>query len=162
MSKHRTIVALSFIGLVAGAVSATIWAQAVPPPSPTPAPAHAPTDVRNMKLPLELPAIGNIDAVKTWRFGRIESVVQTGGSDDVMIRIRIENGDVLETIGPRVLSDLARASNWVTAAESKEQLTRPDYVERMVAFDVDENMRIIAMISMEPMNRDRQRLRRGL
>ena len=115
-----------------------------------------------MKLPLELPAIGNIEAVKTWRFGRIESVVQTGGSDDVKINIRIEDGRVLETIGPRVLGDLARASTWVVPDTGNTQLVRADYVERRVAFDVDADNRIIAMISMEPMDRDRRRLARGL
>ncbi len=38
-----------------------------------------------MKLPLELPAIGNIEAAKNWRFGRIQSVVQERPSDDVEV-----------------------------------------------------------------------------
>ena len=61
-----------------------------------------------------------------------------------------------------VLGDLARASNWVVPETGNTQLVRADYVERMVAFDVDADNRIIAMISMEPMDRDRRRLARGL
>jgi hypothetical protein len=151
-NRHNILTGL-LIGLAAGAGTTTLTAQSQ---------STSPADLRRIRLPLELPAIGNIDAVRNWRFGRIESVVQVGASDDVTIKIRIESGEVLETIGPRVLSDLARASNWVSAADSKDQITRPDYVERMVAFDVDEDRRIIAMVSMEPMDRDRQRLRRGL
>jgi hypothetical protein len=132
---------------------ATLFAQADPP---------AATDVVRIKLPLELPAIGNLAAVKIWRFGRIESVVQTGGSDDVKINIRVEDSRVLEVVGPRVLGDLARASNWTSTDPSNSEVMRADYVERMVAFDVDDNKRIIAMISLEPMDRDRRRLQRGL
>ena len=151
-----------FIGLAVGCLSVTLLAQNATEAPREPAPQPDRGEVRMMKLPLELPAIGNVAAVKQWRFGRIESVTQTGGSDDVRIKIRIESGDVLETIGPRVLGDLARASNWTVPDTGNTQLVRADYVERMIAFDVDDSGRIIAMISMEPMDRDRQRLARGL
>jgi hypothetical protein len=154
MTTFRIVLTSSLVGLAIGGLSATILAQATTRP--------AATDVRMVKLPRELPAIGNIDAVRQWRFGRIESVTQTGGSDDVKINIRVESGDVLETIGPRVLGDLARASNWTVPETGNTQLVRADYVERMVAFDVDASGRIIAMLSMEPLDRDRQRLARGL
>ena len=144
-----------FIGLAIACVGATLLAQVA-----TTQPAAG--EVRMMKLPLELPAIGNVADVKQWRFGRVESVTQTGGSDDVRIKIRIESGEVLETIGPRVLGDLARASNWTVPDTANTQLVRADYVERMIAFDVDDAGRIIAMMSMEPMDRDRRRLSRGL
>jgi hypothetical protein len=153
MCNQRIIVVSSLIGLVMGMACATIFAQANEPPA---------SEVRPVKLPLDLPAIGNISAVKEWRFGRIQSVVQTGSSDDVRISIRIEDGRVLEVIGPRVLGDLARASNWTVPDTANTQLVRADYVERMVAFDVDATNRIVAMISMEPMDRDRRRLQRGL
>ena len=154
MSTHRIVLASSLIGLAIGSVCATIFAQATTQ--------SAASEVRMMKLPLELPVIGNVQAIKNWRFGRIESVTQTVGSDDVKIDIRVEDGHVLETTGPRVLGDLARASNWTVPDTGNTQLVRADYVERMVAFDVDGSGRIIAMISMEPMDRDRRRLARGL
>ena len=141
------------IGLSIGSGVGALLAQATQPAS---------TEVRMMKLPLDLPSIGNVSAVKQWRFGRIESVVQTGASDDVKINIRIQSGEVLQTVGPRVLGDLARASNWTVPETGNTHLVRADYVERMIAFDVDDSGRIIAMISMEPMDRDRQRLARGL
>ena len=149
---HRTALAWTISALSISLLGASILAQTV----------RSAEDVTKVKLPLELLAIGNIETAKNWRFGRIESVVQQGPSDDVKIRIRIADGTVLDTVGPRVLSELARASNWVSAEASKDQLTRPDYVERMVAFDVDDNNRIVAMISMEPIDRDRRRLLRGL
>jgi len=119
------------------------------------------SQVTRMKLPLDLPAIGNIDAVKTWRFGRIEEVIQSGAGD-VGIKIRTADGRVHQVVGPRVLRDLAQASNWMRPETNNPRVTRADYVERMVAFDVDESGRIIAMISLEPMDRDAERLKRGL
>jgi hypothetical protein len=88
--------------------------------------------------------------------------VQAGANEDVRIKIRTQDGTVIETIGPRVLRELAHASNWASLESDKDRVTRPDYVERMVAFDVDQNNRIIAMISMEPIDRNRRRLQRGL
>ncbi|MCI0362378.1 MAG: hypothetical protein L0219_00760 [Phycisphaerales bacterium] len=153
MTTRRIVTASSFTALVIACLAASILAQASPPSA---------TQVVKLKLPLELPAIGNIEAAKNWRFGRIESVVQAGANQDVRINIRTEDNDVHEVIGPRVLGDLARASNWTSVEPNNPQVTRPDYVERMVAFDVDENNRIIAMISLEPMDRNRRRLERGL
>src|SRR5262245_42519392 len=101
MSRHRIIVS-SAIAFAIGCAGASIFAQATRPTA-----AH---EVVNVTLPLDLPAIGNIKAATNWRFGRIESVVQVGRGDDVKINIRTEDGTVLETIGPRVLSALARAS----------------------------------------------------
>ena len=121
-----------------------------------------PNQVVKIKLPLELPAIGNIDAVKNWRFGRIEQVVQEGADADVTIHIRTEQNQVLKVIGPRVLRELARESNWYYPDESNSRISREDYVERMIAFDVDDTSRIIAMVSLEPLDRDRSRLRRAL
>ena len=152
MSTIRIVAASFIIGSAVSVLGISLLAHAN----------QAPNEVVRVKMPLDLPGIGNINAAKHWRFGRIESVVQVGAADDVKINIRIADGTVLEVIGPRVLSDLARASNWVSAEPSKEQLTRSDYVERMVAFDVDDANRIIAMISMEPIERDRRRLLRGL
>jgi len=151
MSRYRKIFAFPLLVLVFGLFAASNFGQSERP---------SPDEIKRVKLPLELLAIGDMEAAKNWRFGRIESVVQEGPGD-VIIKMRLEDGRVIETVGSRRLSDLARASNWVPNA-NKSQLSRADYVERMVAFDLDQNNRIIAMISMEPIDRDRSRLQRGL
>ncbi len=112
-------------------------------------------------LPLKLPAVGNLDAVRQWRFGRIQSTELAGDNPDVRIEIRTLNGSVIRVVGPRrELVELARRTNWLNRHKSRP--TRQDYVERMIAFDVDSQQRLIAMMSLEPMDRDRNRLRRAL
>lgn len=119
------------------------------------------TVVSQVELPLKLPAVGNFDAVQKWQFGRIESIEHLGSSGDIVLRIRIPNGTVLRVVGPGPqLNELARKSDWYNP--NKQVPAREDYVERQVAFDVDGNGRLIAMISLEPMRRDRNRLRRAL
>ena len=116
--------------------------------------------VKVMKLPLELPAVGNFDAVRLWRFGRLQEVEQKAGPD-LILSIRTGDGRVQRIVGPAAeLAELARQSNWLTT--TKSQPGRSDYVERMIAFDVDRNGRLIAMISLEPQKRDRKRLRRAI
>jgi hypothetical protein len=157
MGPRRIAFLSSLTGLVVGCVAASILGQTAPPTAPATA-----TDVVRIRLPLDLPAIGNLEAVKNWRFGRIENVVQVGAQGDIRVRIRTEDGTVHDVAGPRVLGDLARESNWVSNESSRPQITRADYVERMVAFDMDDQQRIIAVISLEPMERNRRRLQRGL
>jgi hypothetical protein len=119
-----------------------------------------PESVRLVSLPLKLPAVGNVDAVRQWRFGRLESVVQAAGQEDIEMRIRTADGVVHSIFGPGPpLSDLARASNWFDL--SKPRPGRNDYVERMIAFDVDGNGRLIAAMSLEPLSRSQARLRRA-
>ena len=114
-----------------------------------------------IELPLKLPAVGNLTAVREWRFGRLQQVEQIGANADIILQIRTPNGAVHRVIGPRAeLTELARQSNWVDA--SKARPGGSDYTERMIAFDVDGQQRLIAMISLEPMNRSRNRLRRAL
>ncbi len=117
--------------------------------------------VSQIDLPLKLPAVGNIEAVQQWRFGRIQQVDFVGGSADIILHIRTDDGTVLRMLGPgQQLNELARASQWYDLV--KRQPGREDYVERMIAFDVDSSDRLIAMISLEPVWRDRNRLRRAL
>ena len=113
-----------------------------------------------MKLPLELPAVGNVDSVRQWRFGRLELIERLGATGDIRIRMRLANGQVVRVVGPsEQLAALGRACGWVRT-ETQTVAGRADYVERMIAFDADETGRIIAVISMEPFNRDRARLQR--
>ena len=117
--------------------------------------------LHRMKLPLELPAVGNIDAVKNWRFARVEQIERSTGPD-IRLRLRLADGRTVQVVGPsEQLSALGRACGWVTT-ETQTVAGRSDYVERLIAFDADETGRIIAVISMEPFNRDRTRLRRVL
>ena len=114
-----------------------------------------------MELPLKFPVVGNIDAVRQWRFGRLQAVEDTAGPD-LILRIRIADGSVLRIFAPGPqLRELCVQSNWVRT-RTKTFPGRQDYAERMIAFDYDENMRLIAMASLEPINRDRRRLRQAL
>ncbi len=118
--------------------------------------------LRMMRLPLDLPAVGNIDAVRQWRLARIEQIERRGDTDDIRIRIRLADGRVDWVVGPRAeLAALGRACGWVRT-ESQTVAGRADYVERLVALDADQTGRVIAVISMEPFDRDRSRLRRAL
>ena len=124
-------------------------------------PAQVSAPVTLVKLPLDLPAVGNIDRVKQWRYGRIESVETTAGVN-IILRIRTMEDGVLRIVGPGPqLAELAWQSHWISTS-AKAKPGRSDYVERMIAFDVDPSGRLIAMMSMEPLPRDRKRLRRAL
>ena len=124
-------------------------------------PTTRPDQVRLMKLPVDLPAVGNIDAVQQWRLGRLEQVEQQSGSSDIRLSIRTANGETLRIVGPtEPLVGLARDSNWFS--EGKTSPGKSDYVERMIAFDVDQNGRLIAMMSLEPVERSHARLRRSI
>lgn len=114
-----------------------------------------------VELPLKLPAVGNLDKVRQWHFGRIQSAELAGDHPDVRIDIRTLNGSVIKVVGPRrELVELARRTNWLSP--SKARPTRQDFVERMIAFDVDSQQRLIAIMSLEPMDRNKNRLRRAL
>ncbi|MHC4219625.1 MAG: hypothetical protein ACYSU7_14375 [Planctomycetota bacterium] len=112
-------------------------------------------------LPLKLPAVGNLGAVRQWRFGRLQSVETRGAGGDRVLTIRTGDGTVLRMAGPGPqLGELARISEWVRFNSNAP--IRGEYVERMIAFDMDEQQRLIAMISLEPVFRDPNRLRRAL
>ncbi len=115
-----------------------------------------------MRLPVELPAVGNINAVQRWQLGRVQQIERRGNSDDIVIHLRTAGGRVHRIIGPREqLAILGRRCGWINT-DFRVVAGRAGYVERMVAFDVDANGRLIAAISLEPFNRDNNRLRRAL
>lgn len=116
--------------------------------------------VVRIELPLKFPAVGNIDAVKQWRFGRLQDVDQTAGTD-IVLGIRTDQGYVRVTGPGPELSDLAYRSNWVRSP-SRQFPGRSDYAERMIAFDYDPQFRLIALASLEPLPRDRNRLLRAI
>jgi hypothetical protein len=73
----------------------------------------------------------------------------------------MKDGTIVRMAGPGPqLAELARQSDWIRFGKATP--TRTEYVERMIAFDMDANQRLIAMISLEPIFRDRNRLRRAL
>lgn len=114
-----------------------------------------------MELPLNFPVVGNIEAVNQWQMARLQEVQQTA-TTDLIVTFRLGNGRLVRATGPGPeLCDLAFQSDWVRTA-TKTFPGRTDYAERMVAFDVDGNGRLIAMASLETVNRDRSRLRSAL
>jgi hypothetical protein len=120
--------------------------------------------IRFVSLPdsLKLPAVGNLGSVRQWTYGRIEGVQDQGGGSDIFIDVRTFEGRVVRVAAPRVeLAAFARASNWLESPD-KQRPGRADYVERMVAFDFDTTSRLVAMISLEPLNRNHNRLARAL
>lgn len=118
--------------------------------------------VVDVLLPLKLPAVGNLAAVREWKFGRLQEAQMIAGSPDVILRLRSEDGAVHRMIGPAAqLGEMARKSNWMRY-DVKSFPTMRDYAERMVAYDVDDNDRLIAMMSLEPIYRDVNRLLRAL
>ena len=140
---------LAFIVVVAVTV-ATAPAQETQPASP---PAGT---VQPVKFCAELPAIGNVDLVEEWHFGRIQSLSQSG--QEVALEIRGENGGMVTLICPREpFGELAHASRWMENRSNPFPSVR-DYIERQIAFDADETGRIIAMASLEPIPRNGRRI----
>lgn len=166
----RNLVVTAAIGLLIAIGARSVIAGPVQdakqdPPEVTPVrpPQEAPPGVvRPIDVTLRLPVVGNVQAVRSWHFARIERVEGLVGDTDVTLFLRDARGEISEVLAPRApLRDLAFASNWVRT-ESKSQLTRNDYAERMVAVDVDERGRLIAIASLEPIDRDRGKLRRAI
>lgn len=117
--------------------------------------------VQLRKLTFEFPAVGNFEAVRRWQLGRLQAIEQTAGPD-LIFRIRTADERVLRIVGPAApFADLAWQSNWLESS-AKSQPGRSDYAERMIAFDVDRDGRLIAMASLEPVRRDRSRLLQAL
>jgi len=141
------------VAVVVGGVLGPIAAQ---PGAPVPSQGG----IVRIELPLKFPAVGNVSAVKQWKFGRLQEVEQTAGTDIVLV-IRTEQGPVRVTGPGQALSELAFRSNWVRTP-SRSFPGRSDFAERMIAFDYDPQMRLIALASLEPLTRDRNRLRRAI
>ena len=145
---------LAVAALVIGSVVMVLTAAQPGPP------ASAPGAIVSMELPLKFPVVGNVAAVKQWRFGRLQDVEQTAGTD-IILGIRTNQG-LIRVVGPGPqLSDLAFKSGWVRTPR-RSFPGRSDYAERMIAFDYDANHRLIALASLEPVFRDRNRLRRAI
>lgn len=150
MSVRNTL-GIFVLSLALAVIGAFAYAQATQPET-----------VRRMALPLEFPVVGNSHAVKQWRFGRLERVEDIANTPNVTLFIRTLDGTVLQITGPAApLDDLARQSDWLTSPD-RQSVGRTDYIERMIAFDVDSNGTLIAAASLEPINRSRARLRRVL
>lgn len=144
---------LLVVGVVVGGVIGFTAAQTSRPSSPD-------ASIVWMQIPLKFPVVGNIDAVKQWKFGRLQEVDQIAGND-IILGIRTNQG-YIRVVGPGPqLSDLAFRSNWVRTP-ARAFPGRSDYAERMIAFDYDANHRLIALASLEPLARDRNRLRRAI
>jgi hypothetical protein len=118
------------------------------------------TPVVDIALPLKFPAVGNIEGVVQWRFGRLEDVTRLG-QGEISLRIRMADRTVTVTGPGPQLAELAWRSNWVRN-QSQTIPGSSDLSERMIAFDYDPSMRVIAMASLEPLDRNRTRLRRAL
>ena len=139
--------------VIASIVMVVTAAQPGPPAATAPA-------IVSMELPLKFPVVGNVAAVRQWRFGRLQDVEQTSGTD-IILGIRTNQG-LVRVVGPGPqLSDLAFQSDWVRTP-TRSFPGRSDFAERMIAFDFDANNRIIALASLEPVFRDRNRLRRAI
>lgn len=147
---NRTFV---LAAVVVGGVLGPIAAQ------PT-TPGQSQGGIVRIELPLKFPAVGNVSAVKQWKFGRLQDVEQTAGTD-IILKIRTNQGLVRVTGPGPALSELAFRSNWVRTP-TRSFPGRSDFAERMIAFDYDPQLRLIAMASLEPLPRDRNRLRRAI
>ncbi len=113
-----------------------------------------------VELTFKLPAIGKVDLVKEWTFGRIASLTRLG-QDEFILEIRLADGRERRMICPsRPFVDLARVSNWM--AGSGSSLSQKHYIERMVAFDADRSDRIIALVSLEPLPRNERKIARAV
>lgn len=149
MKRSLALAAVVVVGGVIGLTAAQTSRPSRPDPS-----------IVWMPIPLKFPVVGNVAAVKQWKFGRLEDVAQTAGSD-IVLGIRTNQG-YIRVIGPGPqLSDLAFKSNWVRTP-ARAFPGRSDYAERMIAFDYDPDHRLIALASLEPLPRDRNRLRRAI
>ena len=135
--------------------------QPAQPQPPQTRPQPGPDGITMMRAPFEFPAIGNIDAVRQWRLGRIERLERRAGMDDVLVDVRTPDGRVQQVIMPlEPVGILVRRCGWLSTP-TQTFASRSDYVERMIAFDVDRDGRIIALMSLEPFGRNQSRLRRA-
>ncbi len=119
--------------------------------------ASQPDDVQAVSLCFDLPAIGNVESVKEWRFGRIDNV-QRVGTEEIRLGIRTRDEKVHRLVCPaQPFAVLAARSNWMRESGS-EFPSRRDFVERMVAFAADDSGRVIALTSLEPVARRGRRI----
>ena len=109
-----------------------------------------------VELSFKLPAIGNVEEVSQWTYGRLTNLTYIG-DNDVALTIRTAEGPVQRVVCPKLpLHALARVSSWMRASETS--ISAKQYTERMVAFTADETGRVIAMVSLEPLPRDGKKI----
>jgi hypothetical protein len=158
----RSIVGLGVvvgIAVLATALLASASAQTTSQPAVQPTP--GPGGITMIRPPMEFPAIGNIDAVREWKLGRVERLERRAGSDDVLVEIRTADNQVHQVIAPREpVGFLVRQCGWLSTP-TQTFASRSDYAERMIAFDVDANGRLIAIMSLEPFGRSSARMRQA-
>ena len=112
-----------------------------------------------VELSFTLPAIGNVDQVSEWRYGRLVNLTYIG-ENDVSLEIRTAKGSVQRVICPKLpFHALAQVSSWMRASDTS--LSAKEYTERMVAFTADETGRVIAMVSLEPLPRNGKKIARA-
>ena len=149
------------LGVVAGmAVLATVVLGRASAQTTT-QPARGPGGITMIQPPMEFPAIGNIDAVREWKLGRVDRLERRSGTDDVLVDIRTADDQVHQVIAPREpVAFLLRQCGWLSTP-TQTFASQSDYVERMIAFDVDADGRLIAIMSLEPFGRNQARMRRA-
>ena len=112
-----------------------------------------------VELSFTLPAIGNVDQVSEWTYGRLVNLTYIG-ANDVSLEIRTAEGPVQRVICPKLpFHALAQVSSWMGATETS--ISAKEYTERMVAFTADETGRVVAMVSLEPLPRDGKKIARA-
>ncbi len=112
-----------------------------------------------VELSFRLPAIGNVEEVSKWTYGRLVNLTYIG-ENDVSLEIRTAKGPVQRVICPKLpFHALAQVSSWMRASETS--ISAKEYTERMVAFTADETDRVIAMVSLEPLPRNGKRIARA-
>ncbi|MEE9130617.1 MAG: hypothetical protein V3T84_11415, partial [Phycisphaerales bacterium] len=112
-----------------------------------------------VELSFSLPAIGNVEEVSKWTYGRLVNLTYIG-ENDVSLEIRTAKGPVQRVICPKVpFHALAQVSSWMRASDTS--ISAKEYTERMVAFTADETGRVIAMASLEPLPRDGKKIARA-
>ncbi|MCP3902362.1 MAG: hypothetical protein GY715_01905 [Planctomycetes bacterium] len=149
MAIRRLIVPVVLASLVA-----FIAGQAARPQQQQPQPQVG--SVTWIEKSFRLPAVGNVDAVKTWKYGRIERMSRMG-ENDAILDIRFAEGGTRRVLCPHgPFVELARVSNWFQSGQAGP--SGRDFVERMVALDFDADDRVVALVSLEPLPRNARRI----
>ncbi len=149
-SRISTVIALGFVAL-AFAFAATQFGTAALQNDTGPG--------KWVELSFSLPAIGNVEEVSKWTYGRLVNLTYIG-ENDVSLEIRTAKDPVQRVICPKLpFHALAQVSSWMRASETS--ISAKEYTERMVAFTADETGRVIAMVSLEPLPRNGKKIARA-
>ncbi len=149
-SRISTVIALGFVAL-AFAIAVTQFGIAALQNDTGPG--------KWVELSFSLPAIGNVEEVSKWTYGRLVNLTYIG-ENDVSLEIRTAKGPIQRVICPKLpFHALAQVSSWMRASDTS--LSAKEYTERMVAFTANERGRVIAMVSLEPLPRDGKKIARA-